>query len=441
MLTSRPFDSVVVEADIDKYFKRFRILPLNPKQILNIVDGICNRFEIKNNLIKELENSSLFKVLPKTPMSAVILGKLLTRNIQEIPSTMTELYSKYTEIALGRWDIDKGLQSQTEYDVSCNVTINIAKYILDNELDKISIREARDMFDEYVSSRKLKINNDSVFNKLMSNFEIFKQNDSGMTISFVHRTFAEYFYACHMDRDNNALIDEEIYSIYWNNCYFFYFGIKKDCPDLLNAVETIVFKHEDAKVSQMFTTGDLLLAAYLTPYETIQKLLIKSFTDASVFLNDVMNGKVSSPLNVLSKMHILSIFVHSMNESYGYGFFFEALENRSLEIGCTTNLSEVDYIELFLINSVLVSMKKLKAFDVMVESYGKNIPMELQVGIIHSVEENKSVSPIVKKYIKQHLKKVHKNKSLHESIIDLYDKPVNEKAALELNKHLAGQLN
>ncbi|MEJ1409133.1 MAG: hypothetical protein RPU60_02795 [Candidatus Sedimenticola sp. (ex Thyasira tokunagai)] len=441
LLTSRPFDSVVVEADIDKYFKRFRILPLSPKQILNIVDGICDRFEIKNNLISELENSSLFKVLPKTPMSAVILGKLLSQDIQEVPSTMTELYSKYTEIALGRWDIDKGLQSQTEYDVSCNVTMNIAKYFLDNELDKISIREARDMFDEYVSSRKLKINSNSVFNKLMSNFEIFKLNDSDMTIAFVHRTFAEYFYACHMDRDNNALIDEDIYSIYWNNCYFFYFGIKKDCPDLLNAVETINFKSEEAKVSQMFTTGDLLLAAYLTPYEVIDKLLVKSFNDASVFLNDIMNGKTSSPLNVLPKMHLLSIFTHSMSEAYGYGFFFEALENRSLDISCTTNLSEVEYMELFLINSVLVSMKKLKAFDVMVNSYGKYIPMELQVGIIHSVKENKCVSPIVKKYIKQHMKKVHKNKSLHESIIELYEKPINKQAALELNKHLAKQLN
>lgn len=248
LLTSRPFDSVVVESDIDKYFKRFRIQPLNPKQILNIVDSICNRFEIKNKLINELENSSLFKVLPKTPMSAVILGKLLSQNIQEIPSTMTELYSKYTEIALGRWDIDKGLQSQTEYDVSCNVTINIAKYFMDNELDRISTREARDMFNEYISSRKLEIDNETVFNRLVSNIEIFKQNDSGMTISFIHRTFAEYFYARQMDRDNNALIDENVYNYYWNNSYFFYFGIKKDCPELLKSVEEINFSNEGKSV-------------------------------------------------------------------------------------------------------------------------------------------------------------------------------------------------
>lgn len=433
IVTSRPFDRPDTDTEIDKYFTRFELLPLTTKQIVSLVDTICNSMDITSRLLGELEKSHLFKVLPKTPISAIILAKLLSQNIQEIPSTMTELYSKYTELVLGRWDIDIGLQSQNEYDVQRNVILNIAKFLLDNELDKISINEARDMFDLYIISRKVKVNKSTLFDKMISNNEIFKLNNSNMTISFIHRTFTEYFYACHMDRDNTANINQDVYNLYWNNAFFFYFGLKKDCPELVEALEKIVFTEEEAMLSQMFSNGNFLLAAYLTPYEKIEKSIIKSFNDAAKLFTDVINDKISSSLVILPKIHVLSIFTHSMCSSYGYDFFIEALENRSMDISTIQNPSEEQYAELFLINSTLVSINKFLSFDTMVTNYGKKIPQVLQVGINHSVE-NKTASPVVKKYIKLHRKKVKNNKSLRESIHDLYDKPINEKAALEFKE-------
>ena len=215
----------------------------------------------------------------------------------------------------------------------------------------------------------------------------------------------------------------------------FYFGIKKDCPELITAVEQIEFTDEDAKVSQMFSNGNLLLAAYLTPYVVIEKSLLKAFNESAKLFNDVVNKRVSSPLSVLSRLHLLSVFTHSMTSTYGYDFFVEALESRSIEISCVTNPSDDQYTELFFINSVLISINKSKGFELMVKNYGKNIPMIFQVGMNHTTE-NKAVTPLVKKYIKKHMKSVHKNKSLHESIIDLYDEPINKIAALKLEKEL-----
>lgn len=437
VVTSRPYDNPTFDAEVDRYFNRYEIHPLTPKQIVSIVHRICKRFSVQNHLISELEKSQLFKVLPKTPISAIILGKLLSQDIQEVPSSMTELYAKYTELVLGRWDIDRGLQSQTEYDVCFNVTINVARYFLDNELERISINEARDMFDEYVSNRKLKIDNDSVFNKLIYNIEVFKLSETSNTISFVHRTFAEYFYACYLDRDNSAVIDQEIYNVYWNNSVFFYLGIKKDCPELVEAIANIKFTDEAAKVSQMFTNGNLLLAAYLTPYEVIKSSLLKSYGDAAKFFNDVINNNISTPLAVFSRLHLLSIITHTMNSSYGYDFFMDALEEKSLELSCITNPSDVDYIELFLINSTLLSINRFNAFDMMLKKYGKNIPIMLQVGINHCIVEQKTDSPIVKRFIKQHMKSINKNHSLHDSIVELYDNPIDEEAANTLKRLLS----
>jgi hypothetical protein len=44
-----------------------------------------------------------------------VLAKLINENPKELPSNMTELYAQYTEISLGRWEIDKGLQTLKEY--------------------------------------------------------------------------------------------------------------------------------------------------------------------------------------------------------------------------------------------------------------------------------------------------------------------------------------
>jgi len=45
-----------------------------------------------------------------------------------------------------------------------------------------------------------------------------------------------------------------------------------------------------------------------------------------------------------------------------------------------------------------------------------------QVGMNFCVEKT-TVSPVVKRYMKKHMKKVRNNKSLHESILEIYEKP------------------
>ncbi len=433
VVTSRPFENPNIETEIDKYFTRYQLLPLTTKQIVSLVDTICSNLDITSRLLRELENSHLFKVLPKTPISAIILAKLLSQNIQEIPSTMTELYSKYTELVLGRWDIDLGLQSQNEYDVQFNVILEIAKFILDNELDEISLSETLDMFNSYITLRKVKINESELFDKMILNTEIFKINKSKKTLSFIHRTFAEYFYACSFDRDHTAIISQDVYNLYWNNVFFFYFGLKKDCPELVQSLEKIVFTEEEAMISQMFSNGNLLLAAYLTPYNVIEKSIIKSYGDAGKLFINVINDNVSNSLIVLPKLHVLSIFIYSMSSSYGYDFFAEALENRSMDISTIHNPSDEQYAELFLINSTLISIEKFMSFDNMVNNYGAKIPQVLQIGINHSVESN-TTSPVVKKFIKLLKKKINKNKTLRESVSDMYKKPINEKAALKFKE-------
>ena len=110
VLTTRNIEDPEAEVEIDKIFSRYDLCMLTVKQVLTLVEKFCKNIEVNSRLSRDLDKSQIFRVLPKTPMSAILLAKLLNENIQEIPSTMTELYSKYMELVLGRWDMDKGLQ-------------------------------------------------------------------------------------------------------------------------------------------------------------------------------------------------------------------------------------------------------------------------------------------------------------------------------------------
>lgn len=430
IITSRPFEELGSQNSIEKYFSVYEILPLTIKQVVDIVKDVCKKEEVKDKLLKDLEKSHLFKVLPKTPISAIILAKLLKQDVQEIPSTMPELYSKYTELVLGRWDIDRGLQSQKEYDTCINVSANVAKFMLDNEIPQISISEFRDMFDQYVNARKLDLDSNDVFSKLISNAELYVFDTKRKTINFVHRTFTEYFYAYCMNRDKEAVLSEEIYTLYWSNVYFFYFGLNKDSEQLVTALSSIHLSNEEARLAHVFHNGNLLLAAYLTPYAFIKDSVLKSFSEASKFYTEVVNRKINTPLLALPQLHVLSIISYGMASSYGYDFFMDILEERSLELTTDPHLmdSEESIAELFLINSALIYNDRFNAYDKMLTDYGKKIPLIFQLGIQHYIEIKKSGthSPAIKKYIKEFKKRFEKTIGVKQSVYKLIKEPLDK---------------
>ena len=89
-----------------------------------------------------------------------------------------------------------------------------------------------------------------------------------MTVGFKHRTFAEYFYAKSFGRELLE-IDERVYSPFWINIFFFYLGLRKDCPAELRAIHSMAPSTELRAWIKVINLSNYLLAAYTTPYEVI----------------------------------------------------------------------------------------------------------------------------------------------------------------------------
>lgn len=424
LVTSRPIDDLKEKSEIEKFFTRYQVLPLSTKQLLTFIEKACNNPVAVERLTAGIERSILFRHLPKTPISAILLARILKEDPAELPSTMTELYSKYSELVLGRWDISKGLQSQKEYEIIDSVCTSLGAYVVEHGLNEISSKEAQGFFESYIKERNLKVCPNSIYDKFLSKSEIINYNNNSLTINFKHRTFAEYFSAKKLARDNTAVIDNRVFDPYWCTVFFFFVGLKRDCPELIEALTKIETNNTQQKIYRAFQMAQYLLAGHLTPYKDISKALKHTFKVAAELLQEGLEG--NSPLSALPPMQLIYVLSYGICNSYGYDYFSDAIQDSILE-NLGRPLSQVEILELFLLSSTLAFLGKDNAFDGLINEHGKELPETLKLGIRHFNKDLSLKSEIAAKYIKKLDKNFRARGNLQDLVVRLYETPISNK--------------
>ena len=122
---------------------RCELQPLSLQRTFEFIIKLCRKVNVKNRILEDLKRSPLFRNLPKSPMSAILLARLLNENQQEVPSNIAELYSKYSELILGRWDEKKGLQSQKEYQALDAILMRLSRQMIEDQRAFISVLEVK----------------------------------------------------------------------------------------------------------------------------------------------------------------------------------------------------------------------------------------------------------------------------------------------------------
>ena len=108
LLTSRPLRRLDDQVTIYAGAKRYLLRPLSMRKLVAFIEKACENLSVPKRLFEDLQKSDLFKQLPQSPIAAALLSRLIAQNSSDLPSNLTELYSKSVENLLGRWDISKG---------------------------------------------------------------------------------------------------------------------------------------------------------------------------------------------------------------------------------------------------------------------------------------------------------------------------------------------
>lgn len=325
LLTSRPWKALDEVISEHNSARKYRIRPLSVGKIIAYLRQVLDKMQLPNKLVDDLANSSLFKQLPQNPIAASLLANIVKQEKYELPSTLTELYSKTVENMLGRWDERRQIATEKQYKGNERLARLLAKHMIDNQLVYMSKNEIRQMFSEFLADRQTGISLDETFDYLINRSTLFGVFEDTDAIFFKHRSFAEYLYAKDAEATRSLSIDSRAFEVYWANTYFFYVGLRSECPDLIDDLVAIEVTEIQKKVFRMLNMGNYMLAGWETPYDHIQRALDTVLLEAANLYLDIRYGRIKTGLTGLTEMQLLWYFTQAVRSRYGYDFFSKAL--------------------------------------------------------------------------------------------------------------------
>lgn len=388
VLTTRPMDKQEMERLIPKDIPRYDIVPLSLRKVGEFLQHICRKDRITERLFEDIKQSLLFQQLPMTPIAAILLAHLVEDEARDLPSNLTELYQRYCELMLGRWDICKGIESQKEFEAARSIVTDFARYSVENRLPEIAEAEARSMFASYLNERNLAISADVLFEKVTTRSGILQRNVYRGTVAFKHLSFAEFFYAMHKAAHvDKAFIDSRVYDPDWRNVYFFYLGIKKDCEETLQEMLNVAISSGDDRFFRIAHFGDYLMAAYTTPYRVVENALTQVVTECAAFYQDICSGNVDVALKTLPAIRLLELLKIIVASCYGYPFFQRAMDTAVVRIATDDKLPrDRQAYALFFLSTLYVVLKQPNPFKGLLDNVKEDLPFPVRFGIMYENE-------------------------------------------------------
>lgn len=376
------------------------ITALSPKKMIEFLSKLCHALNIADRLIEDITKSPLMQQLPQSPIAAILLAKLIENNSKDLPANMPELYQKYLELALGRWDIDKGLESQKEYDATLSIIMDLAEYIIDGNVDDISYDVLLEKISDYLIPRNLNIEVDKICKILLDRSGILSKDILNGTVRFSHRTFAEYFYALRKTQLQNLDIENRVFSLYWMNIYYFFIGIKRDCPEFLNSISELIPANEGQAWLKIINLANFYMAGYSTPYSVIENNFNKILLEAANLYEGIIHKRIDSPFKSFPEVILLWWIQFTIRNSYSYDFFSKAIDDCVMHIIDADTTDEKKAYALFFLSVIGIDQNNNSPLDFLLSDYKDKLPITIQVGLLNELKKLSAKNIVEKKGLK-----------------------------------------
>jgi hypothetical protein len=269
VLTSRTNEFISNDPNIDKYFDKFELLPLNINDIITIGSKILGTGSSYNNFVKVVKKNSLLKAFPKTPLTSILLAILFKDkliDVKELPKNITELYKKFTDLFLNRWDKTKGISEQFEIQKKEFVLQTIAEYMHTKRIVSISEEELIQFIADLAKRKPIggPQNPKEHLKNLCERTNILIKDQFSNTYKFFHLTIQEYLAAIKFDNKADDTLVNNFYDEWWLNPNIFYAGNRNEYPEVLNRISKLEIYPTDSEMKFNYIShcSKVLLAAH-----------------------------------------------------------------------------------------------------------------------------------------------------------------------------------
>jgi len=247
-------------------FRQYELLPFEYKQAVAFVRRFVENEELLSIIDEGLRRKDLKMSL--TPLALELLIQVASIE-KEIPVSTTEVFERFTDGVLGRFDAARGIKSIFEYFIKKKFLAELAwtEFYMKDRLI-ISYKDFSDFVQIYAQEYgRVRKELDQFISEIVRAGIL----EIGDTVSFRHRSFLEFCSACTLaqHRADRKNISEDVVNIYfdlmWTEIAFFYIGILREVSELI--VQTLDDYDEsqfEFKV-QKALIGRLLQAGWDTP--------------------------------------------------------------------------------------------------------------------------------------------------------------------------------
>jgi hypothetical protein len=270
IISSRKID-IVEESLLD--FQKYELLSFRLNQAFTFFKKIVKDVKVLQELKKGLQKIH-FKI-PLNPLTLLFLVELVEIN-KEVPASITELYDRFLDIALGRFDFEKGIKVLFDYYRKKNFLSEFAfiEFFKKNRLE-VSTDDFNIFLEGYIEKYGIPKNKLDNFIDELKRSGVLK---IGKNVMFCHRSCLDFSIAFYLKEQSNEIknIDSLLIKIYfddiWTSVTFFYIGLnKKISKDVLEKL--INFKdekHDELKLLiKKYMIAGLLQAGWHSPYKTM----------------------------------------------------------------------------------------------------------------------------------------------------------------------------
>jgi len=377
ILTSRK--STVTRQLVDS-FEKFELVPFETSQAINFIKKMASgKQKLLSALLKGFEQ--LKDQIPLYPMALSLLIEIVEEQ-EEVPASITELYSQYIEISLGKYSNTDNITVLFEPTIKSDFLQELAyKVFYKEDITSISLEKFNNFLIDY-ASRHSSIHSTEEFKYDLSRVSILQiKFDS---VEFSHKSFLDYFVSSYYKSNALTLYKtnqfDSVYKCYhttlWEDVTSFYFGIKKsidkeDITKILNG---------DPKSSELLSAVHRFGIGTLIQYAWNSETAVKSYAIKEGISNifnfkDLLYKNQTETFGMeLPKIISDVSLMHLINESYSSVFLEQEIKNAiALAIdNIKTGTNDEKDNEIFYFGALFVITKAKSLDSIYVQNFIKD---------------------------------------------------------------------
>lgn len=299
-------------------FSDTELLPFNFNQALKLVKKIIpNDNKKANTFIQAIKNTLLDTSLQRTPLALTLMAILYRDDkidLKELPANIYELYNKFTDVYLDRWDTSKGLTQFYKYEQIKNILAFISLHMHKEGINIITTHELKCFLSELRKSYNYDELNDiqTFITHLKSKNGVFSYNSVLDTFQFYNHYFQEFFASLSIEDDEDSILIDNFFNGWWSNALIFYCGKNPKSYRIHNQIlNKIVPLNIAQKLFYINQQSKCLQASHAISIENRTKTVKKILFEFDAIFAEIMEEANTNMESILNKIP----FVQIINQS------------------------------------------------------------------------------------------------------------------------------